>query len=391
MALTSEDVEWLATVISSEAGSVYDKGNWVRCTDEERAAVSWTVLNRLRSGTFGQTIKEVVTAPGQYAHNQEPTSEIGELAKKLLEGRIPDATGGATHFFSPIGMPKEGESTTGFDIGGGLHEVPAIAKKVYFPSWTQTMTYVGDLKDVRKSYFMFYRSETPITTPAPAPTPALSSDVKILESSLYVRDDYEAGFSTLRIFTVLGEVQNTGTEWVTNIEVTATFYDERGYVLGQVMTSPEVGRLSPERKLPFALDLYGTEVGLKVATEEREFPPDFDLEVNWETASPSLVYEGLEILSAEFDPVNKKLEVEVHNAGTEEVSGGLVVTFYDAAGRVLYYAGFGIPKLIPNQVKTMAWSFGRSTAGEFLNKISDYSMGFYSDWRGPYSAPGPAG
>lgn len=171
-----EDIEWLAKVIASEAGSVYDDGDWVRCADEERAAVGWTVLNRLEAGTFGKTIKGVITAPGQYAYEQESTSEIAELAQKLLEGKIPDPTGGATHFFSPISMPKEGESTTGFDTGGGLHEVLGIAKKVYFPSWTQTLIWVGDLKNVTIAYFMFYR-------PGPAPIP-------IPETAIFVPDNY---------------------------------------------------------------------------------------------------------------------------------------------------------------------------------------------------------
>jgi len=170
------DIEWLGKVIASEAGSVYDNGNWVRCTDEARVAVGWTVLNRLEAGTFGKTIKGVITAPGQYAYEQESTSEIAELAQKLLEGKIPDPTGGATHFFSPINMPKEGESTTGFDTGGGLHEVPGIAKKVYFPSWTQTLIWVGDLKNVTIAYFMFYR-------PGPAPIP-------IPETAIVVPDNY---------------------------------------------------------------------------------------------------------------------------------------------------------------------------------------------------------
>jgi hypothetical protein len=166
--IASDDVEWLATVIASEAGSIFDKGDWVRCTDEERAAVGWTVLNRLRSGNFGQTIKEVVTSPGQYAHNQEPTQEIRELAERLLQGRIQDNTGGATYFFSPISMPKEGESTTGFDVGGGLQEVPGISKKVYFPSWTKQLVCAGDLPNVRASYFMFYRPAGAPSTPSTA-------------------------------------------------------------------------------------------------------------------------------------------------------------------------------------------------------------------------------
>ncbi len=173
-AATTEDIEWLATVIASEAGSVWDVDRWVRCTDEERAAVGWTVLNRLSKGTFGETVEEVVTTPGQYAHNQQPTEEIRELAKQLLEEEISDATGGATHFFSPISMPKEGESTTGFDVGGGLHQVPGITKQVYFPSWTITYTWVGDLSNVRRACFMFYQFGE-VSTPAPTSTPTLES------------------------------------------------------------------------------------------------------------------------------------------------------------------------------------------------------------------------
>ena len=172
--INEEDIEWLATVIASEAGSIHDKGSWVRCTDEERAAVGWTVINRLNAGTYGKSIRNIVTAQAQYAHNQEPNAEVKELARKLLAGTIEDTTGGATHFFSPISMPKEGEPTAGFDTGGGIHNVSGIGSKIYFPSWTDTMTYVGDLKNVRKSYFMFYRSETPITT---ASTPSESKKI----------------------------------------------------------------------------------------------------------------------------------------------------------------------------------------------------------------------
>jgi hypothetical protein len=160
----TENVKWLATVITSEAGSTLENGKLVRCTDEERAAVGWTVINRLYSGAFGRTIKEIVNAPGQYAIDQQPTSEILVLAQKLLDGRIQDPTGGATYFFSPRGMPKEGELTVGFDTSGGLHSVPGIAKRVYFPSWTETTVYAGNLKNVREAYFMFYRAENPGTT-----------------------------------------------------------------------------------------------------------------------------------------------------------------------------------------------------------------------------------
>ena len=167
--ISDEDIEWLSIAIVSEAGSVYDGGQWVRCTDEERAAVGWTIINRLKAGTYGDSIQDIVTAPAQYAYNQEPNAKIIELAEKLLQGQVEDTTSGATHFFSPISMPKEGDSTAGFDTGGGLNDVAGIDKKAYFPSWIKTMNYAGDLKNVRPAYFMFYRG-TRTTQQADVPT-----------------------------------------------------------------------------------------------------------------------------------------------------------------------------------------------------------------------------
>lgn len=56
---TQADVEMLARLIWAEAGGIG--------SDTERACVAWTVLNRLDSPDFaGETIAEVVTAPGQF-------------------------------------------------------------------------------------------------------------------------------------------------------------------------------------------------------------------------------------------------------------------------------------------------------------------------------------
>ena len=168
---SADDIEWMSKVIASESGSVYDEGIWVKCTDEERAAVGWTVLNRLERDTFGGTVQEVVTAAGQYAYGQEPTLEIRELAKKLLKGQIEDPTEGATHFFSPISMPWQGDETKpikrlrntlfeNYDTDAGLHKIAGISQGVYFPSWTETLAWCGELDNVRGKYFMFYRPKT---------------------------------------------------------------------------------------------------------------------------------------------------------------------------------------------------------------------------------------
>jgi hypothetical protein len=126
-------------------------------TYQERIAVGWTILNRASSPDFPNTICGVVNQRGQYATNQNPTQEMIDLASSLIANPGADITGGATHFFSPISMPKEGENTGGYDVGGGLHEVAGINGRVYFPSWALTLEYVGDIAGVRPAYYMFYR------------------------------------------------------------------------------------------------------------------------------------------------------------------------------------------------------------------------------------------
>lgn len=170
-----EDIEWLAKLITSEAGSIYDPlvGKYVVCTEQERTAVGWTVLNRLQSGKWGNTIEEVVLARQQYAlwwykiqgkPYPTPTQEIREIAKELLEGKYLDPTNGAIYFFSPVSMPWEGQenkckppvSNGIMDCNGGLHEVQGISKKVYFSSWATPDKEVGDLLGVRERFFKFY-------------------------------------------------------------------------------------------------------------------------------------------------------------------------------------------------------------------------------------------
>ncbi len=61
-----------------------------------------------------------------------------------MDGTSPDPTGGATHFYSPQSMPKEGEPVPkGADIKGGLESVPGVVGddlqtpvRNYRPGWT---------------------------------------------------------------------------------------------------------------------------------------------------------------------------------------------------------------------------------------------------------------
>jgi Cell Wall Hydrolase len=141
------NVECLAAVIMSEASLG---------TQEERVAIAWVIFNRVSSPSFPNTICGVALEPRQFATNQNPTTEILNLARSLISHPGIDPIGGATYFFSPISMPKEGDPTDGFDVGGGLHTVPGISGRVYFPSWTNTLYWVGNLPNIRQTHYMFF-------------------------------------------------------------------------------------------------------------------------------------------------------------------------------------------------------------------------------------------
>ena len=76
--------------------------------DAERTAVGWTVRNRMARNNTTR-VADVASA---YAHNQAPTQQILALALSILQSATSlDPTNGATHFYSPRTMPKEGDNT----------------------------------------------------------------------------------------------------------------------------------------------------------------------------------------------------------------------------------------------------------------------------------------
>ncbi|MDD4652348.1 MAG: cell wall hydrolase [Methanothrix sp.] len=175
------DAKCLATAIMSEASI----GN-----NEERIAVAWTIINRVNSPKFPNTICAVVNQPSQYATNQVPTQEILDLANSLLLNTVSDITEGSVYFFSPIGMPKEGDDTNGYDVGGGLHDVAGINRRVFFPSWTLTNEYVGDIPGIRPAYFMFYRELVQTDTESISQSIKFENNDKVVTTDrLKVRQD----------------------------------------------------------------------------------------------------------------------------------------------------------------------------------------------------------
>lgn len=121
---TDDNVWALGKVLTSEAGRFV-------ASDAARRAVAFSVLNRMdRNGT--DLVTDVWDA---YAHSKDPSSESLDLARDVLSCSVADNSAGATHFYSPVSMPKEGEDTTGYDVGGGLEWTPGLDERNYRPSW----------------------------------------------------------------------------------------------------------------------------------------------------------------------------------------------------------------------------------------------------------------
>jgi hypothetical protein len=119
------NIKELARVMENEAGSDTDK--------PIKEAFGHTVVNRMRRNETAQ----VPDVSGQYSHGQTPpSSETRNLAIKLLNGQLPDNTGGATHFYQPIEMahpnpvPQDdkGQYQTG-SAPKGYEYVPGVTVK----------------------------------------------------------------------------------------------------------------------------------------------------------------------------------------------------------------------------------------------------------------------
>ena len=107
-------------------------------TEIGKVAVAHVILNRMRLGTWGDDIKEVVMHPWQFEPWMTRRSEMENLAyddrrylsaaliaDRVLSGELPDPTAGATHFLNPVvvrkrrggSLPKWAEGEDGRPIG----------------------------------------------------------------------------------------------------------------------------------------------------------------------------------------------------------------------------------------------------------------------------------
>ena len=124
-----EDRDYLIRTIAFEAGEEPDEG---------KAAVAHVVLNRERSGRWGESIKKVVTRAWQFepwmtkrkqmvslSPNDPRYRDAARIADAVLSGQIPDPTAGATHFLNPHHCPETARRLcAGLGTRGGAADRP---------------------------------------------------------------------------------------------------------------------------------------------------------------------------------------------------------------------------------------------------------------------------
>ncbi len=145
---TPENIEDLACVITSEARGL---------NETAQKMVGWTVVNRMKKDHLTR-VSEVWDG---YAHGHLKIATSKALAKDILNGRALDISQGATHFYTPSAMPKEGEPHSGFDVRGGLERVPGVTKngksvQNYRPGWAKQFQAVF-VPGVMEKDFKFYK------------------------------------------------------------------------------------------------------------------------------------------------------------------------------------------------------------------------------------------
>jgi spore germination cell wall hydrolase CwlJ-like protein len=138
---TFEERDYLIRTIAFEAPHESNKG---------KAAVAHVILNRKKSGRWGDNIKDVVTRPWQFEPWVTRRKEMEELspedpryqsaariADAVLAGEMPDPTAGATHFLNQVvvrqrrrGSLPSWASSGGLSIGGHTFYSPDEAGAV---------------------------------------------------------------------------------------------------------------------------------------------------------------------------------------------------------------------------------------------------------------------
>ena len=159
-----EERDYLIRTIAFEAADEPDEG---------KAAVAHVILNRKRSGGWGDNIKDVVTRPWQFepwmtrrtqmeklSPDDPRYQDAARIADAVLTGQTPDPTAGATHFLNPtVVRQRRGGSLPSWARGEGQ---PIGRHTFYYPNDDSTgraALSMGDVADPLR----FDTSSQPLT------------------------------------------------------------------------------------------------------------------------------------------------------------------------------------------------------------------------------------
>jgi spore germination cell wall hydrolase CwlJ-like protein len=120
----AEDRDYMIRTIAFEAAGEPEEG---------KIAVAHVILNRIKSGGWGDSIKDVVTSPWQFepwmtkrdemeklSANNPSYRDAAQIADAVLVGKMPDPTAGATYFLNPtVVRERRGGSLPSWAQGEG--------------------------------------------------------------------------------------------------------------------------------------------------------------------------------------------------------------------------------------------------------------------------------
>jgi spore germination cell wall hydrolase CwlJ-like protein len=159
--LTADDRDYLIRTIAFEASGEPAMA---------KIAVAYVILNRKKSGRWGDNIKAVVTQPGQFEPWETKRTEIEALspddpryksaaviADAVLSGQTPDPTAGATHFLNPtIVRERRGGELPLWAHGEGL---PIGNQTFYLPEESGTSSFQAGLTTLDPSFMLTPRGD----------------------------------------------------------------------------------------------------------------------------------------------------------------------------------------------------------------------------------------
>ena len=120
----AEDRDYMIRTIAFEAAGEPEEG---------KIAVAHVILNRIKSGGWGDSIKDVVTSPWQFepwmtkrdemeklSANNPSYRDAAQIADAVLVGKMADPTAGATYFLNPtVVRERRGGSLPSWAQGEG--------------------------------------------------------------------------------------------------------------------------------------------------------------------------------------------------------------------------------------------------------------------------------